>query len=516
MKMNHRKTLLIISQTFVPDPASVGQHMADVAVEMARRGHRVLVYTSARGYENPNVRYPRRENLHGVQIRRFGLASFGKKTILLRVLGTASFMLQAIWVVLTTPDLGGIFFSTSPPLIGIAAMIGRRFRRVPIAYWAMDLNPDQLIAMKKIEPGSFVARALEYANRLILRDSSLVVALDRFMAERLRNRPDVLESREANLAARRDRSALERKLMIAPPWPHEAHLEQLPHEQNPFRAKYGLGGRFVIMYSGNHSPANPLRTLLEAALKLKEEHRIKFLFIGGGLGKQEVEGFALEHCLRNVISLPYQPMSELKYSLSAADVHVVSLGQEMVGIVHPCKIYGAMSVGRPILFFGPRPSHVADILDENMIGRQVEHGDVTGAVEAIRAFAEAPSEMLARMGRTAQHALAERFTETKLCGEFCDRLEEALKLRSKSTASEPGRLRSYSTKATAMRRTAIATLLLLGVALTGLSCQKDVREVRRDALSPETPGGNASVTHRGAPEAPSGNPVSISGAPVAP
>ena len=30
------QTLLVISQTFVPDPASVGQHMADVAVEMGR------------------------------------------------------------------------------------------------------------------------------------------------------------------------------------------------------------------------------------------------------------------------------------------------------------------------------------------------------------------------------------------------------------------------------------------------------------------------------------------------
>src|SRR5215217_6380844 len=77
---SRRKTLLIISQTFVPDPASVGQHMADVAAEMVRRGHRVLVYTSARGYENPNVKYPPRETFHGVQIRRLALSSFGKKS----------------------------------------------------------------------------------------------------------------------------------------------------------------------------------------------------------------------------------------------------------------------------------------------------------------------------------------------------------------------------------------------------------------------------------------------------
>src|SRR5438876_10624368 len=99
------KTLLVLSQVFVPDPASVGQHMADVAFEMARRGHRVLVYTSARGYENPSVIYPEQARIQGVEIRRLGLASFGKKNILLPILGTASFMLQAMWVALRTPDL---------------------------------------------------------------------------------------------------------------------------------------------------------------------------------------------------------------------------------------------------------------------------------------------------------------------------------------------------------------------------------------------------------------------------
>src|SRR3954462_15723954 len=108
-------TVLVVSQTFVPDPASVGQHMADVAFELARRGHRVRVYASGRGYEDPTAVYPRREMLNGVDIRRFPLASFGKKSILLRVLGTAVFQIQAFFAALFTRRLAGIFFSTSPP-----------------------------------------------------------------------------------------------------------------------------------------------------------------------------------------------------------------------------------------------------------------------------------------------------------------------------------------------------------------------------------------------------------------
>ena len=137
------KILLIFSQTFVPDPAAVGQHVADVAVEMARRGHRVRVYAAARGYEDPTQRYPRRENMAGVDVRRLAFTSFGKKNLLIRIVGTASFLIQCFFIGLFTRRLGGIFFSTSPPMIGFTACSLGILRRVPVAYWAMDLNPDQ-------------------------------------------------------------------------------------------------------------------------------------------------------------------------------------------------------------------------------------------------------------------------------------------------------------------------------------------------------------------------------------
>lgn len=65
--------------------------------------------------------------------------------------------------------------------------------------------------------------------------------------------------------------------------------------------------------------------------------------IGGGNGKKEVDD-KIAAGARNILSLPYQPLEEIKFSLSAADVHVVSMGDDMVGIVHPCKVYGAMTV----------------------------------------------------------------------------------------------------------------------------------------------------------------------------
>src|ERR1051325_10253397 len=242
------KTILIISQVFVPDPASVGQHIADVAYELARRGHRVLVSTSRRGFENPSVIYPARETLNGVEIRRIPFASFGKKNLLIRILGTAAFMIQAFFRALFTSKLAGIFFSTSPPMIGLVCTIAAAIRRVPTVYWAMDLNPDQLLALGKIKPTSFSTRVLEFVNRRILKHANLIIALDRFMAKRLD-----------------DRRIIRHKMVTIPPWPHESFIEPVDPLTNPFRLKHNLTGKFVFMYSGNHSPSNPLKTLLPPA-----------------------------------------------------------------------------------------------------------------------------------------------------------------------------------------------------------------------------------------------------------
>lgn len=407
-----RDRILIFSQVFVPDPASVGQHVADVAYELAARGYKVRVYTANRGYDDPTRKYRPREMLNGVDVVRLPLSSFGKKTLLTRIIGTASFMVQAFVRGLFLPNVAGVMVSTSPPLIGMVATVLRMFRGMPIAYWAMDLNPDQLLAMKKIQPGGFSARLLEAVNRTILNNSSLVIALDRFMADRLY-----------------PRARVDDKLVVIPPWPHEDVIDPLPHDQNDFRKTHRLDGKFVVMYSGNHSPSNPLTTVLDAAVRLKDDDTIKFLFIGGGIGKKEVDQYLRDHELPHVISLPYQPLETLRYSLSAADVHVVSMGDNMVGIIHPCKVYGAMAVGRPVLYVGPKPSHIADLLDKEDFGRAVNHGDVEGCIAAIQSLKQLPRDDWSAMGVRGQTLLAGRLSQDVLCKRFCDGLELAFAKR---------------------------------------------------------------------------------------
>jgi hypothetical protein len=286
----------------------------------------------------------------------------------------------------------------------MAGVLISRTRGKPLTFWEMDLNPDQIVALGIVGPRSLTARAFDWLNRLVLRQARNVVVLDRFMAERVRRKADVGG-----------------KLTVIPPWPHEDHLEDVRPEENPFRAEHGLGARRVVMYSGNHSPANPLTTLLAAARRLRDVPELAFLFVGGGMAKRDVDAAAVN--TPHIRSLPYQPIERLRYSLSAGDVHVVTMGDDMVGIVHPCKVYGAMAVGRPILFFGPEESHVTDIMHRNDIGWVVAHGDVDGAVRVLHDIVAAPASELAAKGARARALLEQELTKELLCGRLCDLLE---------------------------------------------------------------------------------------------
>ncbi|MEO8450975.1 MAG: glycosyltransferase family 4 protein [Gemmatimonadota bacterium] len=399
-----RRTLLVLSQVYVPDPASVGQHMADAAAEMARRGWRVIVITSRNGYDDPSVRYPSRETRDGVEIRRLPWCSFGKVSIPIRLFGGLSFVLQAIISSLWLGRVHAVLVSTSPPIAAMAALVIGALRRSKVTFWVMDLNPDQLVALGKIGPTALPVRLLDWLNRRILSRAADVVVLDRFMAARVNAKQDVTA-----------------KLSIIPPWPLD-RLEPIPHDANPFRAEHGLRGKVVVMYSGNHGPANPFRTILEAAARLRDEPGLVFMFVGGGIGKHEVDAAGLP----NVRSLPYQPLDTLRFSLSAADVHLVTMGVELAGIVHPCKVYGAMAVARPIILLGPETSHIGDLLAREPIGWALHHGDVDGAVRLFAGLVQLPSGERETRGLRGRAMIDAELSKATLCGRFCDVLERGV------------------------------------------------------------------------------------------
>ena len=95
---------------------------------------------------------------------------------------------------------------------------------------------------------------------------------------------------------------------------------------------------------------------MQAAERLKDDKSIVFCFVGGGSEFKRVRRWAEAGKRSNVLCLPYQPLAELSVSLSAADAHAIVMGDAMLGLVHPCKIYNVLAVGAPVIYIEPGPA----------------------------------------------------------------------------------------------------------------------------------------------------------------
>ena len=366
--------VLLLNQCFWPDIAATGQHLSDLALGLSERGHEVTVVCADRGYDNPQARFARRQRWQDIEIIRVRSIAADKKRRWQRGLNFASFLFACAARLLFMPRQDVVIALTSPPLISWLASWFTRLRGGRLIFWVMDLNPDEAIAAGWLARKSFTAKLLERLLITSMKRSAKIVVLDRFVKQRILAKGISSEN-----------------IQVIPPWSLDGVAGYDEEGREGFRRQHGLTDKFVVMHAGNHSPCHPLVTLLQTADKLKYRRDIVFCFVGGGSEFAAVQQFAASRELEGIVCLPYQSRDELAPLLSAADLHVVIMGDPFVGIIHPSKIYNVIKVGASFLYIGPSQSHVTDLIDNIVEQPRVyaaRHGEVDRVVEQILSVAE--------------------------------------------------------------------------------------------------------------------------------
>lgn len=359
--------VLVVSQVFHPDEVAVSQYVSSYAFGLATSGHTVRALSARRDYENPATRYKRRETVKGVDIERLPVTGFPKTTKAGRALNFFCFNLLLLVRLLTLRSscVDAVLASTVPPMVGTVVGLACWLKRVPLVFWVMDVQPDEAIAAGYFNRQSMAARVLRFAARLPIAHARAVVTLDRYMAA------TILSQGRVGAA-----------IHAIPLWPIIGG--SAPEDTcAAFRRAHGMEGKLVVMYSGNHSVCHPLTTLLESAARLRTDDRFLFAFVGGGVRSADVTAAIHTRQLKNVKQIGYQPLTNLPVSLGAADVHVVVMGDQFTGLVHPSKIYGVFAAGKPFIYIGPERSHIADMIRDSGCGIAVRHGDTEGTLAAI-------------------------------------------------------------------------------------------------------------------------------------
>jgi glycosyltransferase involved in cell wall biosynthesis len=294
-----------------------------------------------------------------------------------------------------------ILYTTEPPYLPIVGSLVHRLTRTPYLLIVYDLYPDVLEELRVLPAGHWLCRLWRWLNGPALEGAEEVVVPSELMAKRvLAQTPAVAD-----------------RLHVIPSWADPELIQPLPKRDNWFVQRYGLENRFTVMYSGNQGRCHDLVTLLGAALMLKGEPQVQFLIVGDGPQHRRLLQLAREWDLSNVRFLPYQEPDALPQSLAAADLAVVTVSLEAVGVVAPCKLYGHLAAGTPIAAITPAGSDLHRLVEHSGCGRWFANGDAGALVDWIRMLASAPG-VAAAHGAASKALLLRTATPQLACQRY--------------------------------------------------------------------------------------------------
>jgi len=200
------------------------------------------------------------------------------------------------------------------------------------------------------------------------------------------------------------------KIEVVENWADPSKVFPICREDNTFIKKYSLENKFVVMYSGNIGLSQDLENIIHLADMFKEHKDIVFVLIGDGALKEKLKNMSISLGLKNIKFLPYQDRKDLKFSLNAADIHLIPLKKGMKGIIVPSKVYGIMASGKPYIAAVDENSEIDRIVKEFHCGIVVKPSDV-GELEKASLWAYRNQEEIKTMGEKGRKALENHYTK---------------------------------------------------------------------------------------------------------
>ncbi len=370
--------ILFLNQFFWPDSSATSQQLTDLATGLAHRGHDVHVLCSQGGYaEMKSLGEAPPVTVHRVAAMPFARGKLG------RILSYASFYPLALARALTLPHMDVVVSLTTPPLLSLVGSVVKALRGSRHYIWEQDIYPDVAVNLGVIK-----------ANGLLDKAVGLLADTSRKHADGLLSLGDCMTAR----LLRRGIDA--RSIHLTENWSSAESITPMPRPGNP--------DHLVLLYSGNLGLAHDLDTFAQAILQLQDEPRFRFIFVGGGGRRAELQTLVEQNGLSSVEFRGYVRRDLLSEGLSIGDIGVVLQHDNCSGLVVPSKVYGIMAAGRPFLFVGPADATPALTIERHSCGWHVDGGDVDGLVRLLRHLATHPNEVRTA-GANARLALEQHY-----------------------------------------------------------------------------------------------------------
>jgi glycosyltransferase involved in cell wall biosynthesis len=405
--------VLYFHQYFATRRRSTATRSYELARRLVERGHRVTIVSrdtrrlEAGRREPPAGRIVAREQVDGIDVLYLNIPYANRYSTPVRMASFTAFTVAAsvAGALERRPDV--VFASSTPLTIGIAGLVTARAKRAPFVFEIRDLWPAVPIAMGELRSGPAIKSA-EWLERRLYAEAKRIVVLSEASREELERR-----------------GISEEKLVFIP---NAADLDVFRPDvvNRGFRARHGLEGRFVALYTGSMGRAYGLDQLIDAAATLVRlgDEQVTIVAVGDGGERERLEERAAALRLRNLRFLPAVPKEELAGIVGAADVTLTIFAPHpILETTSPNKFFDSLAAGKPVVV--NLDGWLRRIVEENEAGVWVPAGNAEALAGALSVLAANPGRV-ARMGQNAR-ALAEReFGRDEMADRLAQTLEEAV------------------------------------------------------------------------------------------
>ena len=412
-----KKKLLVLAHYFYPDVASTGQILTELCEKLQNKFD-VTVVCAVPSYTGKIEEKYKKETLYfekykKIDIIRVKVSEFDKSNKISRIKNILDYFFNAIKAIKKSGKQELIFTISQPPILGgLLGVYAKRKKKAKLVYNIQDFNPEQTMSVK-YSKNKLLLKILMFLDKRSCKKSDLIITVGRDMQE-------TLEKRFNNKNVPNN--------VVINNWINEK--EVYPIEKNnkkivEFKKKYNLEDKFVIMYSGNIGLSYDLENIVKIMAEFKDDN-VAYVFVGEGSVKNKLVDYVEENKLNNFYFIPYQPKSELVYSLNTADIHLVTNAKGIKGVSVPSKIYGVMATNIPILGILEEGSEAYKIIEDSKCGIIAETGNYEQIRNEIKQLVEQKHEYIKKCN-TGRAYLEERFTKDKSINMYIDVLEDLLK-----------------------------------------------------------------------------------------
>lgn len=419
-----KKKLLIYAHYYIPDTASTGQILRELAEGMLEQFDITVICVVPSYLGTVEDKYKTKkfykEKINGVKVLRIRVPEFSKTSKFSRIKNILSYFFGAMIGTFKVGKQDYVFSISQPPILGgLLGVMGKWVKHAKYIYNIQDFNPEQVLAVG-YSKNKLITNAMMWFDKFSCKRSNLVITVGR----------DLVETVEKRFKGKK----VPNTVMINN-WIDEKEIYPLDEDNEKvvaFKKKYGLDGKFVIMYSGNIGLYYDLENLIKVVEKFgigtrtADGREVVFAFVGAGSVLETLENYVSDHNMKNVVFIPYQDKADLIYSLNAGDVHWCVNAKGIKGVSCPSKYYGLAAAGKPVLGVLEKGSEIRCLIEDTKGGLCCEPGEYEKVEENIRWFIDnALSEDLKNMGIRSRENLEKNLTRNVSVQKYA---EEILRL----------------------------------------------------------------------------------------